>query len=456
MFTPSSAHAIRSGASFPREPDVAALSAVKSNLAALLQSLESVRRLRQACEAMCAEREREFHAALATLEDVQQQEADLRNRLSSQLAQQQLSSDNMVAGDVQWLDLPQLHGRVAVHREAPADAASVVSGGAATAAGSFELPALIRDGDHFRALSQTQKYSYAPKTSAGAEWVDQSSCHKIPNDICWRAYQELDGHPGAQRVLLGFAHSSDNILYSAHNKDHSRREVALKNGTATAEDIRLKAESIENALCKLAQRKEPGVQLAVLQLMHVIREAWIDGSKVLATFNPDAFNSKQQQMLTSAALQAAYVDQQAARGRPPKASAAVAPAPVAPVVYVSAYTRADGTPVKAHTRSAPNSGGSTQQVSSSSSSSSSSPARVSVSAYVRADGTPVKAHTRAAPSAPASAPTPSSSSYTPSSSSRSSSTPSSGTVSVSGYTRANGTYVSGYTRSSPGSRSGRK
>ena len=105
-------------------------------------------------------------------------------------------------------------------------------------------------------------------------------------------------------------------------------------------------------------------------------------------------------------------------------------------VYVSGYTRSDGTYVAPYTRSSP--GG---RSSSSRSTSTMSNSTVYVSGYTKSDGTYVAPYTR-------------SSSGGQSGSSRSTSTVSNSTVYVSGYTRSDGTYVAPYTRSSPGGRSG--
>ena len=143
-------------------------------------------------------------------------------------------------------------------------------------------------------------------------------------------------------------------------------------------------------------------------------------------------------------------------------------------VFVSGYTRSDGTSVSSHYRSAPSSGvsrssssssascggssrpsagsghtgaapssGSTSRASSASKAScSGSGSIVSVKGYFRSDGTYVQPHTRAAPGT-------ASKSSQPSVSSAASKTSSSGNVEVAGYTRKDGRHVAPHTRSSP-------
>ena len=125
------------------------------------------------------------------------------------------------------------------------------------------------------------------------------------------------------------------------------------------------------------------------------------------------------------------------------------------VVHVSGYTRADGTYVAPYTRSSPGSASRSSSASASASrgatsgySSAASPMSTSgtgvvhVSGYTRSDGTKVSGYTRASPR---------SSSKSTNASANVSGVAPTDVVQVSGYARADGTYVSGYTRSKPGS-----
>ena len=213
-------------------------------------------------------------------------------------------------------------GKVAYSYES---ASAQVSGGGSRPAAPL-YPSHIDTPEQFRRMSATLCRN--PDAKNDPTYEDQVSAHRIQNAVCWQAYNDAEGNPSLQQNIMKFAHGHENILYSAHNKEHSLREAHLKAGTHTATDMRLKGESMSNSLEKL-HTSDPATAAHLIRTMATASAVVGPGLQEYA-HTPEA----------KAAIDAAR-----------KVVEAQSPT----TVHVSAYTRADGTPVKAHERSLPGS-----------------------------------------------------------------------------------------------------
>ena len=138
----------------------------------------------------------------------------------------------------------------------------------------------------FRQQSATESRSNDLKNSPN--YSDQESCHKTPNSILGNAYNNTTSS-NVRSDIMGFAHSSDNIMYSGNNKSHSAMERDLGSSNYHASSVYQKGGSIENSLSKLHDSQSSSATTHVMREMRNSGEGY---NSVVAGLDKRTFNSE--------------------------------------------------------------------------------------------------------------------------------------------------------------------
>ena len=124
-------------------------------------------------------------------------------------------------------------------------------------------------GEEFRRRSDTQKRSYDLQ---GVGWdadPGQQRCHRIPNGICKDAYNATSDKQ-IKRELEAFAFSTDNVVFSKHNKTHSKNELAIGRDDAYEAQVLQKQGMIQTALRNAMASQEEG-KISAKTLAHLLK-----------------------------------------------------------------------------------------------------------------------------------------------------------------------------------------
>ncbi|KAM9971200.1 hypothetical protein ACTFIW_011176 [Dictyostelium discoideum] len=102
-----------------------------------------------------------------------------------------------------------------------------------------------------------------PESKNNPTREDQQSCHKIPNFILSEA-NDCAGSQTAKDDITEHAYSSDNIIYSSNNPQHTKQEYMLGKDGFTQESVKVKGGQIENSLYKLHNKQKSEVATACI------------------------------------------------------------------------------------------------------------------------------------------------------------------------------------------------
>ena len=151
-----------------------------------------------------------------------------------------------------------------------------------------DLPDQV-DGTKLRSLSKTKARS--ANLVDDVDFDDQELCHKVPNHILTLAYNTTSD-PVIKSDIVKFNYSSDNIIKSTKNKDHSEIEMKFKNDdkVATA-DYNWKANSMATALEKMLKFDDYSFECVahILSTMSTVSDNYLEfvGSLDLRVFHED-------------------------------------------------------------------------------------------------------------------------------------------------------------------------
>jgi hypothetical protein len=211
----------------------------------------------------------------------------------------------------------------------------------------------IVSSEQFRAMSQRVSVSPNVKIGRDRTYDDQAACHKTPNVILADAFNKTSHQPNTQAAILRFAHSDQNIIYSSHNDDHSRRERALKSEVYKSQDVKDQAAVLTTSL-KCLHVDDP---FATARVISATANRGVGYTEAVASLDKRTFNSPAEKRAIDKARNDVTTGYSSSESFSSCSSSSNSPSriPVSASSYVNSY----GTHVHipAHTRSSPCSSG---------------------------------------------------------------------------------------------------